>query len=390
MAETTIYALWIDDKKDDEFIERLNRHGIHAHQEFCYEDGIAWLRNKENFDKCDAVILDVKCKIKKTDTQDSDEAFQNYAFQVYGMCETKGSKFIPWFVFTAGTGYKPELLEVGIPKRDWTLTEKKYYSKSSDRSTLIEHIKQLTEKSVNIGIRLSHEGLFDICDDAASTRLLNVIKVIEEDKNYANTSIFNDVRKLLSFIVDYGRKHGLFAKDIIVPNDAKKRLGEISKIDPEIVPVYINTLFYSLAEIANNGSHSAEENEEIQKLSVDKDVLSGDAPYLSRATLYMLLSLLRWCCTLPTDKKAIDELAERIASELSDPIVAYKGRVVNLMYENKYWHFAECMILPRPGDCINEETLVRLIGVEENTNAKSKLWYRYFAKRYQIIKSNNP
>ena len=383
----TIYILWIDDKKDGDFIDRLQRYGIHAHQEFCYEDGIAWLRNKENFDKCDAVILDVKCKIKITDTKDTDESFRDYAHKVYNLCE-EGEKFIPWFVFTAGTGYKPEVLE-NIPKTKWGLKPEKYYSKSSDRSTLIEHIKQLTAKSVNIRIRLSHEGLFDICDDAASTRLLNIIEVIEEDKNYANTSIFNDVRKLLAYIVDYGKKHGLFDKDIIVPNDAKKRLGEISKIDPEIVPVYINTIFFTLAEIANNGSHPAEENEEIQKLSVDKDVLSGEAPYLSRATLYMLLSVLRWSCTLPTDKKAITDLSDKISAELSAPINAYKGRTVNLIYENKYWHFGECMILPRSGDCITEDTHVKLIEVEENTNPKSRLWYPYFATRYQIMQSNN-
>lgn len=385
--DSMIYALWIDDKNDEEtkeFVKRLRRNGIEAHQEFCYEDGITWLENKENRRKCDAVILDVKCKVKMTDTNDSDDSFKDYALDVYALCEKKEERFIPWFVFTAGTGYKPEVLE-SIPRRSWTLSDKKYYSKSSDRGMLIEDIKKLTNESENINIRRRFKGLFDICDDNSNTRLLNVIKLVENEMNYANTSVFNDIRKILAFIVDYGREHGLFTSDIIVPNDAKKRLGELSKYDPDIVPIYINTVFYSLAEIVNNGSHSIEENEEFNKLSVDADVMNGNAPYLSRVALYQLATILSWCRSLPTEDKAVKELSDRIDAVLADPKNAYEGRVCELLYENGYWHFGQCMIWPRPGDVIDEKTKVRLSSVEENTKA-SKKYYPYFAKRYTIIK----
>lgn len=388
MMDTMIYALWIDDKNDDEtkdYINRLRRNGIEAHQEFCYEDGIVWLENKENRRKCDAVILDVKCKVKKTDTKDTDDSFKDYALDVYALCEKKEEKFIPWFVFTAGTGYKPEVLE-SIPRRSWTLSDKKYYSKGSDRGTLIEHIKQLTTESENINIRREFRGIFDICDENASIRLLNIIKVIEKENNYANTSIFNDIRKILAYVVDYGKKHGLFSDEIIVPNDAKKRLGEISKIDPDLVPVYINTAFYTLAEIVNNGSHSAEENEELNKLSVDEDVLGGTAPYLSRASLFLLTSILYWCRSLPTESNAINELSERVAVELADPINAYKGHVVHLQRDEKgFWHYGQCMLMPRLGIQLDETKQVRLKAVEENTHPVTKILYPYFAKYFDVL-----
>lgn len=383
MVETTIYVLWIDDKKDNDFIERLQRHGIHAHQELCYLDGLAWLRNKENYEKCDAVILDVKCKIRATDSNDSDESFKNYAYKVYGLCED-GEKLIPWFVFTAGTGYKPEVLE-NIPMPRWALMDKKYYSKGSDRGVLIEHIKQLTKTALNVDIRLSYSGLFDLCDEDANTRLLNVIKAIDRKRNYANTSVFNDIRKLMAYVVDYGKMHGLFDKDIITPNDARRRLGEISKIDPEIVPVYIHTTFHALAEIVNNGSHSIEENEDLKKLSVDKDVLNGDAPYLSRAALYQFATILNWCRSLPTEANAIKELSDRVTAELADPVNAYTGRVVNVIYENGYWHYGKCMVLPRPTDHIDESSRILIVEVEPNSNRKSNLFYPYFAKKYNIV-----
>lgn len=384
MADKSIYILWIDDKKDGDFIERLRRNGIEVHQEFCYENGIAWLENNENHQKCDAVILDVKCKVKLTDTDDTDESFKDYAMDVYALCEKKNEKFIPWFVFTAGTGYKPEVLE-SIPRRFWTLKPEKYYSKSSDRGVLIEDIKKLTKESVNINIRRRFKGLFDLCNDDASTRLLDVIKTIDSEQNYANTSVFNDIRKIMAFIVDYGKLHGLFDRDIITPNDARRRLGEISKIDPEIVPIYVHTTFHSLAEIVNNGSHSAEENEDLKKLSVDKDVLNGSAPYLSRAALYQLATIMNWCLSLPSDQANIIELSNRIAGELADPVKAYAGREVNVIFENGYWHYGECMMLPRPGDSIDEKTRIRILEVEPNSNKKSNVFYPYFAKKYCII-----
>ncbi len=384
MANRSIYVLWIDDKKDVDYIERLRRNGIEAHQEFCYEDGITWLENMENRQKCDAVILDVKCKVKLTDTNDTDESFKDYAMDVYALCEKKNEKFIPWFVFTAGTGYKPEVLE-SIPRRVWTLKPDKYYSKSSDRGVLIEDIQKLTQESVNINIRRKFKELFDVCDDDAATRLLDVIKRIDNEQNYANTSVFNDIRKLMAFIVDYGKLHGLFNSDITTPNDARRRLGEISKIDPEIVPVYVHTTFHSLAEIVNNGSHSADENEDLKKLSVDKDVLSGTAPYLSRAALFQLATIMNWCRSLPNDANAITELSNRISEELANPINAYIGREVNMISENGYWHYGECMLLPRQGDCIDENTRIRILEVEPNSNKKSNGFYPFFAKKYCIL-----
>ena len=386
MADTKIVVLWIDDdEKEGSYISRLQRNGIHAHQEFCYEDGIAWLSNKENYDNCDAVILDVKCKIKRTDMDDTDESFINHAYQVYSLCET-GNKFMPWFVFTAGTGYKPELLET-IPRKPWTLKNpEKYYSKSSDRGTLIEDIKKLTKDAENISIRSKFPGLFDICDEDAGKRLLNLLKVVDKEQNFANTSIFNDIRKILAYLVKYGKSHGLFTEDIDGSKAARGMLREIAKIDPDIVPVYIQTLFFSLEEIVNNGSHSADENDELNTLSVDKDVFKGDAPYLSRTALFQLLTIMKWFCTLPTEEDAIKELADRIALVMNAPINAYKGKTVQLQRDEKgYWHFAQCMLLPRAGVSLDENMSVRLNEVEENTHPKSKSFYPYFATNYTVL-----
>lgn len=379
-AQHSIFVLWIDDKEDPEFIKyRLNPNGIEVHQEFCYEDGIAWLSNKENHAKCDAVILDVKCKIKRTDTNDSDEAFQNYAFQVYGMCENNGSKFIPWFVFTAGTGYKPELLEVGIPKRKWTLTEKKYYSKGSDRAKLVEHIKELTKDADNVIIRSKYAGICDICNDGEQLRFLKIARTIDVDQNFASTSVFNDMRKMLAYTKTYGKEHGLFTDDVDSVKKALEQLDNICTIDPELVPKYIVTNYESLIDTVNNGSHSDDENVEEKTLAVDKDVMSAKAPYLSRLAFLQLITIFEWLKQLPQQKDEISELKAKLQMVLFDKVRYYEEHIGELRYDKGIPHVGQCMLKLKEGQKIAEFTQVKLKHVVINRDPKFKKTYEFFA-----------
>ena len=58
-----------------------------------YVDGVQWLSNSKNLEICDAVILDINCKIRHSDEHESTDSFRDYAYRVLNLCEGGTSIF---------------------------------------------------------------------------------------------------------------------------------------------------------------------------------------------------------------------------------------------------------------------------------------------------------
>lgn len=376
-----IVVFWIDEAPRKDFVERLNVAGMQVFHADNYIDGVEWLSNPKNRDICDAVILDVNCKIRHTDEQETTDSFRDYASRVISRCEDE-KKHIPWFVFTSGSGYDAALLSA-IPMRAWT--RKQYYLKDNDQQALVNDIRELTKKADNIALREKYAGIFDLCDDeATSIRLREIIKRLEDEQSHTDTTIFNAIRKMLAFAVTYSREHGFFSNEIDTIREAQKRLEEIHELDPKTVPSYILTNFESLCDTVNNGSHSKHEDIEEGTLSVDADVLSGDAPYLTRVCIYQLLTILQWMRHLPTSANEIEVFSKYINLLFNNPIEFYENCECYLSCDDGVWHYGRCAVREHERYPLSEQTLVVLRGVQTNKNFATKKAYPFFA-RYEII-----
>ena len=394
-----IVVFWIDEAPREDFLTRLRDAGIQAFTADNYVDGVQWLSNPKNIEICDAVILDVNCKIRHSDEHESTDSFRDYAYRVLSRCE-EDDKHIPWFVFTTGSGYDESLLNA-IPQREWT--RRRFYRKDTDQQQLINDIRELTKHSGNVALRDRYDGIFELFEDEGNThpydvspfsshlspstfhvRLYDIIKKMEDPQNTTDTTVFNAMRKLMAFAVSYGRGHGLFSEDIDSIRAAEKRLADIYELAPQIVPSYILTNFRSLSDTVNNGSHSRLEEEEAGSLAVDADVLSGKAPYLARTAFYQLMTLLNWLRRLPVDPAKIATLRERIDAMLDNPVEMYEGCECYLQFDNGVWHYGRCAVRPRPGHTVSGQTLIRLKNVQPNKNYLTKKQYPFFAQ-YDVV-----
>ena len=382
--QRNIVVFWIDEAPRQDFAERLSDAGMQVFHADNYTDGVQWLSNPKNFAMCDAVILDVNCKIRHSDEQQSTDSFRDYAYRVMNRCEGE-DKHIPWFVFTAGSDHFEALLEA-IPMRAWT--HKQYYRKDSDQQALVNDIRELTKHSDNVAMRQRYPGIFDLCEEETiAVRLYEIIRKIEEPESTTDTTLFNAMRKMLAFAISYGRKHGLFSDEIDTIREAQKRLSEIHELAPDIVPSYILTNFISFADTVNNGSHSKQEEDENGALAVDTDVLSGKAPYLTRVVFYQLITFLNWLYQLPVTSDEIEALRYRIDTMLNNPIALYEGCECHMQYDNGVWHYGKCAVRIRPGHTLTPDTLVRLKSVQPNRNYQTKKLYPFFAQ-YEVVYYN--
>ena len=376
-----IVVFWIDEAPRQDFLKRLHEAGMQVFLADNYVDGVRWLSNSKNIEICDAVILDVNCKIRHSDEFESTDSFRDYAYRVLNQCENK-DKYIPWFVFTTGRGYDDSFL-TAIPQREWT--RKQFYQKDSDQQQLVNDIIELTKNSENVALRERYAGIFDLFEDEGLTaRLYEIIKKIENPQNTTDTTIFNAMRKLMAYVVAYGRNHGIFSEDIDSLRSAEKRMADIYELAPDIVPSYVLTNFRSLSDTVNNGSHCKFEEDEKGILAVDADVLAGNAPYLSRACGFQLLTILHWMRKLPVDRKKIDVLRKGIDKMLTDPKEMYEGCKCYLQFDNGVWHYGRCAVREHERYPLSEQTLVRLCFVQPNKNYAAKKRYPFFAK-YEII-----
>ena len=376
-----IVVFWIDEAPRQDFLERLANAGMQVFHADNYVDGVQWLSNPKNIALCDAVILDVNCKIHHSDEQKSPASFRDYAYRVLNRCEGE-DKHIPWFVFTRGSGYDDALLSA-IPMRAWT--RKQYYIKDSDQQVLINDIRELTKQSDNVALRERYAGIFDVCDNEnTAARLYEIIKKIEDLEKTTDTTVFNAMRKLMAYAVSYAQEHGLFSDGIDTIREAQKRLSEIHELAPDIVPSYILTNFVSLSDTVNNGSHSKYEEEETGQLAVDSDVLSGNAPYLTRVAFYQLMTIFHWLHKLPISSDEIETLRTKIDAMLDNPIALYEGCECYLQYDEGIWHYGSCAVREHKRYPLSEQTLVRLYNVQPNKNYAARKRYPYYA-HYDIV-----
>lgn len=303
-------VLWIDDQPNQDFLDA-------AYEDFDvkienidnYEDGIIWL--KEHRELCHAVILDVNCKGRRDEVASKETSWDLYFTELEAVCREDNKPLIPWFVYTAGdcNGIEDINAQIKIFKRIWDDTGKLYYKKPGDRIELFEIIRKVIDLSPTLQHAKKYENIFKVFSNKEHLMsLLRIFKVIEINENN-NSSIYNDIRKVLEATSNILKDKGFFPEDQQGLSAASYYMREICKrSNQNIVPSYISYCFTACEDICNDGSHDGGKT----PLCVDKDTSNNKVPYLIRSAFYMLCNIIVWADTLSCVESDVKKLREKI------------------------------------------------------------------------------
>ena len=184
------------------------------------------------------------------------------------------------------------------------------FDKNSQSDEAEEYLHKIVDRHILSRISYKYGGLFGpSLGEKERQRLLSILLVLEKGET-RNADVFNPIRKILDWVMEYSNSIGL----LDIPFDGSN-LGECSvwlgseAFSDKLVPTYIQRSFHSCVVISNNGSH---------KQVTDKLVSEGNAPYLVRSTIFELLNILEWIQNLPNtdyDNAERAALADRLLAE---------------------------------------------------------------------------
>ena len=265
--------LWIDDQYEllSELMERcevINGFEI-TKCRFAKEGMKIFERHLEEWS---AVVLDAKVLMESLNEVPNLSGLRYCRDRIN---ELKPRRYVPMFVFTG----QPDL----ISNEMFENMVDKYYSKGDDDDQLIEDIISAADQQEDTQIIHKHQTVFDAWPESKHD-LLRILKVLEKE-DWQNNSVLNDIRKIMSDVMDKLYVRGLCS----VKHDGSN-LGACSyalgqRYMEEIIPVHIQRCIHSLVDVTNPGSH---------RTNIDYDVANGKTPYLIRTLIYEMLNVLCW------------------------------------------------------------------------------------------------
>lgn len=334
-------VIWIDDEydKQDVFIDLCRECGIDITPFKVAVEGLNVL--ERDVSKWDAVILDAKVYC------DSEEEVASLAglrkcYDVINRLSVQKKKEIPFFISTG----QPDLCS----DENFRAMFGDYYIKERDDDQLIADIKRRADEQFETQIHHKFREAFELCKEKHQ-ELMHIAKIIESE-NYNDTSFFNDLRKILTWLlVKYCPAHGLGRSyNEEESMSLSKAKGLISTLKHTgIIPDYIIYTIESCEFVAQNGSHSKEEGENKgskNALIVDEHTRDSINRHIIPAAFYELLSIISWCKLLPDDEVGISALSEKITlmQQLRQEMITYQIEDVVQRDEKGNFYCVNCKL----------------------------------------------
>ena len=368
MSDKVYNVIWIDDlyKKFIDFIISSKRKGVVITPfEFGY-DGIQEL--KSNSAKYDAVILDIKCLYKSHDEADSSTNFYKIEKELSDINPRYGS--LPLFVYSAQPDY------ISNTEFDNYLEGKdlKLYQKGEDDDKLLADIKKAADERFGTYIRhkylkFNRELPSDIIKEMTS--ILSYIENAITDE----PDIFPKMRFVINWLMDELNDYGLLAVKHNGANISACSVYLGKKELEEYVPIHIQRSLHSCVEICNNGSH---------RIQIFNAVQNNEAPFLIRSTVFELLNILNWYCSLPQDEAYIKKMKAFIATVPPDD----KIEGVLEKDERDNYHCGKCLVgyklMSEAGIKVGD--WIRVTSTGENTKSRPEVIQKYPRFAYSIEK----
>lgn len=297
MDNKTYNVLWIDDlyKQFIDFIIRAKKEeGIIINP---FEFGALGIKElKSNPVKYDAIILDVKCLYKSRDEVDSSANFYTIERELLEFSHKYGE--IPCFVYSAQPDY------IGNAEFENYLGKRKLYKKGKDDDQLLQDIKKAADLRLSTHIRHKYLDYVGELPSKIIEEMTEIITYIENDFNN-KPDVFPKMRFVINWLMDQLNDYGLLAVEHNGANISACSVYLGKKELEEYVPIHIQRSFHSCVEVCNNGSH---------RIKIFNTVQNGEAPFLIRSTVYELLNILKWYCSLSRDDEYIKKMKAYIAT----------------------------------------------------------------------------
>ena len=283
--------LWIDDQYEllSELMERCEViNGFEITKCRFAKEGMKTF--EKHLEEWSAVVLDAKVLMESLNEVPNLSGLRYCRDRIN---ELKPRRYVPMFVFTG----QPDLISNELFEN----MVDKYYSKGDDDDQLIEDIISAADQQEDTQIIHKHQTVFDAWPESKHD-LLRILKVLEKE-DWQNNSVLNDIRKIMSDVMNK-----LYALGFCPVKHDGSNLGACSielgkRYMEEIIPVHVQRCIHSLVDVTNPGSH---------RTKIDSDVASGNTPYLIRTLIYEMLNVLCWGKVLnviddpETVRKAID------------------------------------------------------------------------------------
>ena len=266
--------LWIDDQYEllSELMERCELvHGLEISKCRFAMEGMEIF--EKHLEEWSAVILDAKVLMESMNEIPNLNGLRYCRDRIN---ELKPKRYVPMFVFTG----QPDLISNELFEN----MVSKYYSKGDDDDQLIADIISAADQLEETRIIHKHQTVFDVWPESKHD-LIRILKVLENE-DWQNNSVLNDIRKIMSDVMERLYDKGFCCVKHDGSNLAQCSVALCQQYMEEIIPIYIQRSIHSLVAITNPGSH---------RTVTDKDVSKGNAPYLIRSLIYEMLNVLCWC-----------------------------------------------------------------------------------------------
>ena len=366
----TYHILWIDDDCEimSSFVKycRFN-HQIELTPYKTQKEGLdAFSQNPSYWD---GIILDAKV----LDESENEAADIRSLYKAVARIQTE-FKDVPFFISTG----QPDFMSAELFNAYCQSTSSgRYYKKVYEDKQLCDDIKKAVDEKFQRQIKNKYSEIFSWLPAELYGELLELLEIVETGDN-KNTNVFNNVRKVLDWVMKELNAYGILGIKFNGSNlnDCSRFL--CSDELKEFVPQYMQRQIHSCCTIANEGSH---------RLATDEDVRSGVAPFLVRSTVFELLNILMWMHQLPEDDNRRRLITNKAVScvtkfKKEEPASDNAPQEPAFDEELKVWHCGDTML------SINfwNGGKVELRDKQENTstNPRIKEKYPYFAKYKKI------
>jgi hypothetical protein len=413
-------VLWVDDQNLDENNEltkfydgwqlKASKYNIELVPFDNWEEAETSLRN--NFDDYSAIILDVNCKIHKSDIEQ--EEFITAVLPSLSKIFGEKRRMLPWYLLSAGKGTNFGTTVNGARyqhskhEEDWGsmlyLKEAKEGANTPDR--LFENITQVAKDTAVNVVLFRHQdtfcylGQYKLIDARARKLMLRMLSALYfPEENIGFEYQGNPLRKVLEYVFRSARKQGVlspycFDKDdhvnltyssLYLKGDAVK----LNRKEPDseitirwsdgtdcVFPENVANIVRGILVYANVDSHTYEIDD--MPYIVDensKDLFFGYVLQLC----YVIKCYGEFVRRHPDIKKNQCKQVENVITERSTMVIEkYEGaRMIVEKDEKNNYHCGQCRISFKKA----QEFLgkyVTLFNVRENT-AKSVDTYPYYA-----------
>ena len=366
----TYQILWIDDEweKMSSFLKYCKfEYNIELTPFKTQKEGLDAYAQNPTF--WEGIILDAKVLDESVD----EVAHIKNLYKAVTRLQTE-FKNVPFFISTG----QPDLLSQDDFEYYCQNTfSHRYYEKVNDDEQLCKDILTAAEEKSQRQIKNKYPEIFSWLPAQLYSEILDLLTIVESGDN-KNTNIFNNIRKVLDWIMVKLNEYGILAINFSGTNlnDCSRFLS--SEELKEFVPQYMQRQIHSCCTIANEGSH---------RLTTDEDVRSGVAPFLVRSTIFELLNILMWMHQLPEDdnkRRLITNKAVSCAAKFKKEEPASNNEPQEPIFDEelKVWHCGDTMLSIKFWD----RGKVELRDKQENTstNPRIKEKYPYFAKYKKI------